>query len=133
MSKTYHTRKAFEQRMREIRQVRERLAEESSVTVLSSLNQFDKGLTKAKTDLSRHPSGTRAAGLRRALRGRKAVKDFRDRFGVSEERSSRLRRLRKAAKHSARNQAKKGIEIHKGNKVQAGVLTFSRLVRFHIL
>ena len=89
MSKTYHTRKAFEQRMRKIRQVRERLAEESSVTVLASLNQFDKGLTKAKTDLSRHPSGTRAAGLRRALRGRKAVKDFRDRFGVAEERSSR--------------------------------------------
>ena len=109
MSKTYHTRKAFEQRMREIRQVRERLAEESSVTVLSSLNQFDKGLTKAKTDLSRHPSGTRAAGFRRALRGRKAVKDFRDRFGVAEERSSRLRRLRKAAKHSARNQAKKEL------------------------
>ena len=79
--------------------------------MLSSLNQFDKGLTKAKTDLSRHPSGTRAAGFRRALRGRKAVKDFRDRFGVSEERSSRLRRLRKAAKHSARNQAKKEIEI----------------------
>ena len=97
--------------MRKIRQARVQLAEESSVTVLASLNQFDKGLTKAKTDLSRHPSGTRAAGLRRALRGRKAVKDFRDRFGVSEERSSRLRRLRKAAKHSARSRAKKGIEI----------------------
>ena len=107
MSKTYHTRNAFEQRMREIRQVRDRLAEESSVTVLSSLNQFDKGLTKAKTDLSRHPSGTRAAGLRRALRGRTAVKDYRDRFGVAEERSSRLRRFRKAAKHSTRSQAKK--------------------------
>ncbi len=79
--------------------------------MLSSLNPFDKGLTKAKTDLSRHPSGTRAAGLRRDLRGRKAVKDFRDRFGVAEERSSRLRRLRKAAKHAARSRAKKGIEI----------------------
>ena len=109
MSKTYHTRKAFEQRMREIRQVRERLSEESSVTVLASLNQFDKGLTKAKTDLSRHPSGTRAAVLQRDLRGRKAVKDFRDRFGVAEERSSRLSRLRKAGKHSARSQAKKEL------------------------
>ena len=111
MSKTYHTRKAFKQRMMKIHQAREHLAEDSSVTVLSSLNQFDSGLTKAKVGLSRHPSGTRAGGLRRDLRGRKAVKDFRDRFGVAEERSSRLRRLRKAAKHSARSRAKKGIEI----------------------
>ncbi|MBR5175599.1 MAG: hypothetical protein IKW89_06670 [Bacteroidales bacterium] len=107
MSKTYHTRKSFEQRIRAIRQVREQLAEESSVTVLSSLNQFDSGLTKAKVDLSRHPSGKRASGLRRDLRGKLTVKDFRNRFGVAEERSSRLRRLRKAAKHSARNRLKK--------------------------
>ncbi|MCR5464395.1 MAG: hypothetical protein K6F06_07680 [Bacteroidales bacterium] len=113
MSKTYHTRKAFEQRMREIRQVRERLAEESSVTVLSSLNQFDSGLTKAKLGLSRHPSGTKASGLRRDLRGKLTVKDFRDRFGVAEEWSSRLRRFRKAAKHSTRSQAKK--ELGGGN------------------
>lgn len=111
MSKTYHTRKAFEQRMRMIRQVREQLAEESSVTVLSSLNQFYNGLMKARTDLSRHPSGTRASGLRRDLRGKWTVKDVRDHFGVAEERSSRLKRLRKAAKHSARSRAKKGIEI----------------------
>ena len=113
MSKTYHTRTAFKQRMMKIHQAREHLAEDSSVTVLSSLNQFDSGLTKAKVGLSRHPSGTRAGGLRRDLRGRKAVKDFRDRFGVAEERSSRLRRLRKAAKHSTRSQAKK--ELGGGN------------------
>lgn len=94
-----------------IRQVREQLAEENSVTVLSSLNQFYNDLMKARTDLSRHPSGTRASGLRRDLRGKWTVKDFRDHFGVAEERSSRLRRLRKAAKHSARSRAKKGIEI----------------------
>lgn len=111
MSKTYHSRKAFEQRMLKIRQARERLAEESSVTVLSSLNQFDKGLTEAKAELSRHPSGTRATGLRRDLRGRRTVKDFRDRFGEAEERSSRLRRLRKAAKHAARAQAKNLLEM----------------------
>ena len=109
MSKTYHTRKAFERRMMKIRKAREQLAEESSVTILSSLNQFEDGLTKAKTDLSRHPLGTRAAGLRRDLRGRKTVNDYRDRFGETEERSSRLRRLRKAAKHSARNQAKNEV------------------------
>ena len=97
--------------MRKIRQARVQLAEESSVTVLSSLNQFDSGLTNAKLDLSRHPSGTRASGLRRDLRGKLTVKDFRNRFGVAEERSSRLRRLRKAAKHAARSRAKKGIEI----------------------
>lgn len=113
MSKTYHTRTAFKQKMMKIHQAREHLAEDSSVTVLSSLNQFDSGLTKAKVGLSRHPSGTRAGGLRRDLRGRKAVKDFRDRFGVAEERSSRLRRLRKAAKHSTRSQAKK--ELGGGN------------------
>lgn len=72
--------------MMKIRKAREQLAEESSVTILSSLNQFEDGLTKAKTDLSRHPSGTRASGLRRELRGRKTVKDYKDRFGEAEER-----------------------------------------------
>ncbi len=103
-------KQAFKRRMLKISEDRERLALDGSATVLSTLNQFYDGLISSRVILSRHSSGTRASGLRRELRGKLTVKDFRNRFGTTEEQSSRLRGLRKAARHSARRRFKKELD-----------------------
>ena len=109
MSRTYHSRKSYQQKMDEIRRSREKHASETGVTVLSTLNQHWNGRQKAMATLTRHPSGTRATGLRRGLQGQGLVKAYRDRFGLAEEQSSRLKRRRMAGKHALRLKSKKEL------------------------
>lgn len=115
MSKTYHTKKSFKQKMDKIRQSREKHFSESGVTVLSTLNQQWNGFYKTIKSLSRHSSGTKASGLRQGLEGKGLVKSFRDRFGDADQQSSRLRRLRMAGKHSARLKFKKELRVIMNN------------------
>ena len=61
-------------------------------------------------ELSRHPKGTKAKGLRKVLRTRMknaAVSFPRDRFGWAEERSSRLRGGRRNVHKAARHESKR--------------------------
>ena len=81
MSKSYHSKKEYKQRVKEVKAFREGV---------------DKDV------LARHPNGTRAKGLKRLYRGWWKVSDYRDRFGEAEEQSYRLRRMRRAVKHAAR-------------------------------
>ena len=102
MSKTYHTKKVFRQKMDKIDKSREEQSSESGVTVLSTLNQYYNGYIKAKKNHTRHPSGSKATGLKQWIKGKRRVTDMRDRFGEAEEQSSRLRREHRAESHSAR-------------------------------
>jgi hypothetical protein len=63
-------------------------------------------------ELSRHPKGTRAKGLRKVLRTRMKVAAAlfpRDRFGWAEEKSSRLRGGRRNVHKAARQQSRTEI------------------------
>lgn len=63
-----------------------------------------------RAGMSRHPDGTRAKGLKQDYKGMVTVASDRDRFGEAEEQSSRMRRQRRAAVHSARRRLKKELE-----------------------
>ena len=63
----------------------------------------------AEYELARHPQGTKAKGLRRDYKCLR-VADSRRRFGQTEERSSRLRRIRRHGKHAARLKSKRKLE-----------------------
>jgi len=67
------------------------------------------GISAAKVEASRHPGGTRAKGLRKQALDKIHISDDRNRFGDAYEKSSRMRRLRRYVKHSARNAAKEEI------------------------
>ena len=105
-----HTKKSFKLRMKTLHQSREKLAEQSGVTILSTLNQHYKELEKAVEDNSRHPRGTKGSGLRKGKAGKGLIALSRNRFGVAEEQSSRLRRLRRAGNHTARLKFKKELQ-----------------------
>ena len=63
-------------------------------------------------ELSRHPKGTKAKGLRKVLRTRMknaAVAFPRDRFGWAEEKSSRLRVGRRNVHKAARQDSQREI------------------------
>ena len=63
-------------------------------------------------ELSRHPKGTKAKGLRKVLRTRMKVAAAlfpRDRFGWAEEKSSRLRSGRRNVHKAARQQSRTEI------------------------
>ena len=107
MSRTYHTKKSFKQKMEKIRQERERLSAEKGVTIVSTLNLQDEGYQRVKKSLNRHSGRTKASGLRRELRGKLLVYDDRDRSGDAYQQSSRMRRMRKAGKHAFRLRSKK--------------------------
>ena len=109
MSKSYHSKKKYSQRIGEIDRTRKMQSVESGNTVLSTLNQMYNGYGKASESLSRHPSGTKASGLRQRLKGKNRVADLRDRFGEAESQSSRLRKQRKDVNHSVRLKAKKDL------------------------
>ena len=64
------------------------------------------GIGAAKAKASRHPDGTRAKGLRKQAPDKIHIAADRNRFGDAYEKSSRMRRLRRYIKHSARNAAK---------------------------
>jgi phage terminase small subunit len=109
MGKSYYTKKKYRQRIDEIDQSRKKQSDESDITVLSTLNQMYNGYEKASESLSRHPSGTKASGLRKRLKGKNRISDLRFRFGEAEEQSSRLRKQRRSANHSIRLDAKKDL------------------------
>ena len=109
MGKSYYTKKKYRQRIDEIDQSRKKQSDESDITVLSALNQMYNGYEKASESLSRHPSGTKASGLRKRLKGKNRISDLRFRFGEAEEQSSRLRKQRRSANHSIRLDAKKDL------------------------
>ena len=97
--------------MKNLHQSREKLAEETGVTVLSTLNRHYQELEKAVENHSRHPGGTKGSGLRKGKVGKGLIALSRNRFGVAEEQSSRLRRLRRAGNHAARLRCKKELQI----------------------
>lgn len=109
MSRTYHTRKAFRQKVDQIRQSLERQSAESGVTTLAAGNQLDNAYLKAKEHHTRHPSGTKATGLRQWLKGKWRVANDRNRLNNTEFQSSRLRKERRAGKHFARLKNKKEL------------------------
>ena len=59
--------------------------------------------------ISRHPQGTKGEGLRKDYSGGR-VHWSRNRFGEAEEKSSRMRRLRRGVKHSARLRSRREVE-----------------------
>ena len=105
-----HPKKSFKVRMKALHQSREKLAEQSSVTILSTLNQHYQELEKVVSEHTRHPRGTKGAGLRKGKAGKGLIALSRNRFGVAEEQSSRLRRLRRAGNHAARLKFKKELQ-----------------------
>ena len=58
----------------------------------------------------RHPEGTRAEGLRKDYNGWIKVVYDRNRAGDAYERSSRMRRIRRAVLHAARLKRKKELD-----------------------
>lgn len=115
MSKSYHSKKKYSQRIGEIDRTRKMQSVKSGITVLSTLNQMYNGYGKASESLSKHPSGTKASGLRQRLKGKNRVADLRDRFGEAESQSSRLRKQRKDVNHSVRLKAKKDLPTMKND------------------
>ena len=107
---TPHNKNSFKLRMKSLHQQREKLAEETGVTMLSTLNKHYQELEKAVADHSRHPKGTKASGLRKGKAGKGLIALSRNRLGVAEEQSSRLRRLRRAGNHTARLRCKKELQ-----------------------
>ena len=105
-----HSKKSFKLRMKNLHQSREKLAEETGVTVLSTLNKHYQELEKAVENHSRHPGRTKGSGLRKGKAGKGLIALSRNRFGVTEEQSSRLRRLRRAGNHTARLRFKKELQ-----------------------
>lgn len=85
MGKTYHSKHEYKQLLQKM------------------------GINAAKARASRHPGGTRAKGLRRQAMDKIHISDDRNRFGDAYEKSSRMRRIRRYIKHSARNEAKEEI------------------------
>ena len=109
MSKSYHSKKKYSQRIGEIDRTRKMQSVKSGITVLSTLNQMYNGYGKASESLSKHSSGTKASGLRQRLKGKNRVADLRERFGEAESQSSRLRKQRKDVNHFVRLKAKKNL------------------------
>ncbi len=106
----HRTKKSFKLRMKTLHQHREKLAEETGVTILSSLNQHYHEVERAVEDHARQPGGTRASGLRKGKNGKGLIAQSRNRFGEAEEQSYRLRRLRRAGNHAVRLKGKKEVK-----------------------
>jgi hypothetical protein len=85
MGKTYHSKHEYKQLLQEL------------------------GISAAKAEASRHPGGTHAKGLRKLALDKVHITNDRNRFGDAYEKSSRMRRIRRYIKHSARNAAKEEI------------------------
>lgn len=110
MKTPHRTKKSFKLRMKTLHQHREKLAKETGVTILSSLNQHYQEVERAVENHARHPGGTRTAGLRKGKTGKGLIAQSRNRFGEAEEQSSRLKRLRRAGNHSVRLKGKKELQ-----------------------
>lgn len=110
MSRTYYSKKRFQQRIDHIKETRRRLADATDVTVLSTAKDAYVQIKKAARDLTRHPKGTKASGLRKEFKGKMTVASLRDRFDDADVQSSRLRGYRRNAIHSMRNRLKNEIQ-----------------------
>ena len=114
MSRSYHTKNRFRYKMDQLEQRRREIARANGADypemALSTLDLYDKELTGNRSAMSRHPGGTRAKGLGQSYRGKSTVKAVRNRFGLAEEQSSRLRKVRRAALHAARRACKNALD-----------------------
>ena len=97
----------LEQRRREIARAN---GADYSDMALTTLDLYYRELTSNRSAMSRHPGGTRAKGLGQLYRGKTTVKAVRNRFGLAEEQSSRLRKVRRAALHAARRACKNALD-----------------------
>ena len=109
MSKTRHSKNEYKRALALLKERREKASLESRATELSTLNLYYNEVSRMNAEMSRHPEGTRAEGLKQDYKGRSAITHTRYRFGEAEEQSSRLRKRRRAAIHSARLKHKKEL------------------------
>jgi hypothetical protein len=111
MGKAYHTKHDLRKRLDDFRERREDLMEKNrmSETAASLSINHEAPYHSKKYALSRHPGGTKAKGLRKVLREKWAVLSSRDRFGLAEEKSSRLRSFRRYVHKTARQESKEEI------------------------
>ena len=112
MGKAYHTKHDARKRLDDFEKKKAALMRENQMSVAATshatLNQFRRFYVDH--ELSRHPSGTRAKGLRKVLRNRmkSAALCSRERFGLTEEKSSRLRGGRRNVHKAARQEYRQG-------------------------
>lgn len=111
MGKAYHTKQDVQKRQDDFQERTEELMEKNQMSETAvSLSIIDQAPYLSKRyELSRHPSGTRAKGLRKVLREKRTVLSCRDRFGLAEEKSSRLKGGRRNVHKSARQDSQKEI------------------------
>ena len=113
MGKTYFGKKDLRRRKALYDELRQRVIAEHNLpeyeASLSTLGDQQDIIGDAGHVLSRHPRGTKAEGLRKDYSGQR-VHYSRNRFGEVEEKSSRMRRLRRGVKHSARLRGKRELE-----------------------
>ena len=112
MGKTYFGKKDLLRRKAFYEESRQRVIEEHGLSErdasLSALGQQEDLMGAARHGLSRHPDGTKAEGLRKDYTGPR-VHYSRRRFGIAEEKSSRMKILRRSGKHSARQRGKREL------------------------
>jgi hypothetical protein len=112
MGKTIFSKNDFRKRKALYDELTKRVVEEHGMSGNeASLSTFAQrnAIVSARHELSRHPDGTNAEGLRKDYTGRR-VHWMRNRFGEVEEKSSRMRLLRRSVKHTARLRAKRELE-----------------------
>jgi hypothetical protein len=112
MGKTFFSKNDFRKRKALYDELTKRVVEEHGMSEneasLSTYAQRDM-IVSARHELSRHPEGTKAEGLRKDYTGWR-VRWSRNRFGEVEEKSSRMRILRRSVKHTARLRAKRELD-----------------------
>ena len=112
MGKTYFSKKDLLRRKALYEGSRQRVITEHGLSgreaSLSTLGLQEDLMGAARHGLSRHPDGTKAEGMRKDYTGQR-VHFSRRRFGVAEEKSSRMRILRRSVKHSARQRGKREL------------------------
>ena len=113
MGKSYFSKKDLRRREAFYDDLRKRVIAEHDLSEhdasISTLGEQKDIIWAARHELSRHPQGTKAEGLRKDYSGGR-VHWSRNRFGEAEEKSSRMRRLRRGVKHSARLRSKREVE-----------------------
>ena len=113
MGKTYFGKKDLRRRKALYEELRQKAIAEHDLpeheAFLSTLGEQKDIIWSAGHMLSRHPQGTKAEGLRKDYSGWR-VNCSRYRFGEADEKSSRMRRLRRGVKHSARLRGKRELD-----------------------
>lgn len=115
MGKAYHTRQDVRKRLDGFEKAKAALMQKNQMgaaeTSHATLNQ--SRLFFGDHKLSRHPKGTKAKGLRKVLRTRMktAAAVSRKRFGLTEEKSSRLHRGRRNVHKASRQESRLEIRV----------------------